>query len=129
MKRNTFLFILLILGISGCDPVHNLKLDNQTSRPVIVIYRPFIDLSPTDSKIESFDVNGVTFEKRVLGAGQNMRIGNVVARYTPRPDDVELDYLKVCMDNDTMKLIGKKSIFSAIQKVDKLDWRLILKDQ
>lgn len=58
-----------------------------------------------------------------------MRIGDVVARYTPQLDDVELDFLEIHIESDTMKLIGKKSIFSSIQEVDKLDWRLVIKDK
>jgi hypothetical protein len=128
MTRKTILILLIILGLTSCDPVHQLKLYNETSNPIVVIYRPLIDIAPTGSKIESFDVTGVTYAKVVLDSGQYMRIGNVVARYTPISDDVELDFLEVCIDNnDTLKLIGKKSIFSAIQKVDKLDWRLIIK--
>jgi hypothetical protein len=129
MTRNILLTTLTIVGLTSCDPVHQLRLYNETNKPIVVIYRPLVDIAPTGSKIESFDVNGVTYAKVVLDSGQVMRIGNVVARYTPRPDDVELDFLEVCIDNDTMKLIGKKSIFSAIQKVDKLDWRLIIKDK
>ena len=129
MIKNIFLIILTILGLASCDPVHDLKLDNQTSKPIVVIYRPLIDIAPIGSKIESIDIKGVSYSKIVLNSGQNMRIGNVVARYTPQPEDVELDFLEVCIDNDTMKLIGKKSIFSAIQKVGKLDWRLIIKDK
>ena len=129
MTRNKVLFILTIFGLTSCDPVHQLQLDNETSKPIVVIYRPLLGFAQTGSKIESFDANGVTYAKTVLDSGQVMRIGNVVASYTPRPDDVELDFLEICIDSDTMKLTGKKSIFSAIQKVDKLDWRLIIKDK
>lgn len=129
MIKNIFLILLVISGLSSCDPVHDIKLENQTGKPVVVIYRPLIEIAPTGSKIESFDVNGVKYAKVVLDSGEVMRIGNVVARYSPRAEDVELDFLEVYIDNDTMKLIGKKSIFSAIQKVDKLDWRLIIKDK
>jgi|SRR6185436_3268192 len=129
MTRNVLLIILIFFGLTSCDPVHQLKLDNETSRPIVVIYRPPIDIAPAGSKIENFDDNGIKYAKAILDSGQVMRIGNVVARYTPRPDDIELDFLEVCIDHDTMKLIGKKSIFSAIQKVDKLDWRLIVRDK
>jgi hypothetical protein len=129
MTRNKLLIALTIFGLTSCDPVHQLKLDNETSKSVTVIFKPLIDIAPTGSKIESFEMNGFTYAKTVLDSGQVMQIGNVVARYNPRPDDVELDFLEIHIGNDTMKLIGKKSIFSAIQKVDKLDWRLIIKDK
>ena len=129
MTRNILLTSLIILGLTSCDPVHQLRLNNETSKPIVVIYRPLIDISPIGSKIESFDVNGVAYAKVVLDSGQVMQIGNVVARYNPRPDDVKLDFLEIHIGNDTVKLIGKKSIFSEIQKVDKLDWRLIIKDK
>jgi hypothetical protein len=126
---NKLLIALTSLALTGCDPVHQIKLDNETGKPVIIIYRPLIEISPARSKVESFDIDGITYARTVLSSGEFMRIGNVVARYTPRPDDIELDFLEVCIDKDTMKLIGKKSILSAIQKVDKLDWRLLLKDK
>ena len=126
MTRNILLSALTILGLTSCDPVHQLRLDNETSKPVVVIYRPFVDTAPGG---ESFDVNGVTYAKVVLDSGQVMSIGTVVARYTPRPNDVALDFLEICIDNDTMKLVGKKSIFSAIQKVGNLDWRIVIKDK
>ena len=129
MTRNINLIAFLILGLTSCDPVHSIKLDNQTSEPVVVIYRPLIYNAPIGRNSESFAANGVTYAKTVLDSGQMMPIGHVVARYTPRPEDVEVDFLEVCIGNDTMKLIGKKSIYSAIQKVHMLDWRLIIKDE
>ena len=92
MIRNILLVTITILGFASCDPVHNLKLDNQTNKPIIVIYGPLFDIALKENKIESFDINGVKYAKTVLDSGQVMRIGHVVARYTPRPDDVDFDF-------------------------------------
>ena len=129
MKKNRILIALVISCLTSCDPVHSLKLDNQTSKPVVVIYSPLIDIASQGSNVEEFDIEGVTYAKTVLESGQYMRIGTVIASYTPRPYDIKLDFLEVYIDEDTMRLIGRKSIFCAIQKVGKLDWRLIIKDK
>jgi hypothetical protein len=129
MRLTIFLLTALLLVLSSCDPVHDLHLENQTSKSVIVIYRPLIEIAPTGRKIESIRRNNITYAKVVLGSGEKMRIGNVIANYIPEVDDVELEFLEICMERDTMKLIGKKSILSAIQEVDKLDWRLVLRDK
>ena len=56
-----------------------------------------------------------------------MEIGKVVARYNPKVTDINLDFLETISGNDTIKLVGKNSIFNFLQKVEKLDWRVIIK--
>ena len=62
-----------------------------------------------------------------LDSGQSMKIGTVIARYTPLARDIDLDYIEVRYKQDTIRLTGKNAILSTVQKVEKLDWRLIIK--
>jgi hypothetical protein len=114
--------------LTSCDPVHHLKLENKTQKPIEVIYNSS-GLEPTNEKAEKININGHIYAREVLHCGQKMEIGTVVARYVPKPHDVSLDYLEIHIGNDTMKLIGKKAIFTAIHKVGKLDWRFVVRDE
>ena len=113
--------------MTSCDPVHTLHLDNETGKAITVIYKPLIDIAPIGSKIETITINKIQFAQVVLDSDQQMEIGKVTARYTPNETDISLDYLETISGNDTIKLVGKKAIFNFIQKVEKLDWRLIIK--
>ncbi|GIV28782.1 MAG: hypothetical protein KatS3mg027_2596 [Bacteroidia bacterium] len=127
--KSKLLILLIIFGITSCDPAHQIKIENKTSQPITVIFKPLMDSAPTDSNFASFETNDVLFGKTVLKSGQVLEIGTVAARYNPQPDDIDFDYLEIHIDKDTMKLIGKLSIFSVIQEVDKLDWRLVIKNK
>ena len=120
-------FLFLSLFMTSCDPVHTLHLDNETGKAITVIYKPLIDIAPIGSKIETITINKIQFAQVVLDSDQQMEIGKVTARYTPNETDISLDYLETISGNDTIKLVGKKAIFNFIQKVEKLDWRLIIK--
>ncbi len=126
--RKTLLVLLTVLGFVSCDPTHQIRLENQTSNPIVVICSPQIDTNTEESKTELFDANGTTYEKIVLDSGQTIPIGDVVG-YTPTIHDIRLDFLEIHIESDTMRLIGKKSILSSVQKVGRLDWRLIIKDK
>jgi len=40
-----------------------------------------------------------------------------------------LDYLEIRLEHDTLKLVGQNAIFSTLQKVEKLDWRVIIRTE
>ena len=86
-----------------------------------------IDIAPNGSKIETITINKIEYAQTILDSGKQMKIGEVVARYTPNVTDIELDYLETISGKDTIKLVGKKFIFNFLQKVEKLDWRVIIK--
>ncbi len=129
MTKNKFnkLGLLFSLLIASCDPVHHLHLDNKTGNAITIIYRPQIEIAPVGSKIETIIINKIEYSKVILDSGQQMKIGTVSARYTPKVTDVSLDYLETINGKDTIKLVGKSAIFNFIQKIDKLDWRLTIK--
>ena len=120
-------FLFVALSMTSCDPVHTLHLDNKTGKAITVIYKPLIDIAPVGSEIETITINKIEFAKVTLASGQQMKIGQVIARYTPNQTDISLDYLETISGSDTIKLVGKKAIFNFIEKVQKLDWRLIIK--
>jgi hypothetical protein len=114
--------------MTGCDPVHSLKLENKTNNRIEVVFFPTLDNQDLGNKeATKVNLNGREFNSVILNSAETIRIGMVTARDNPTPNDIGLDYLEVRMQADTLKLIGKTAIFTTLQKVEKLDWRLIIR--
>jgi hypothetical protein len=77
--------------------------------------------------VEKITISGREMDKVTLDSSETMKIGTVVASYTPSADDIDLNYLQIRYAQDTIILSGKKAILSAIQKVERLNWRLIVR--
>lgn len=109
--------------------MYDLKIQNGTATSIEIIYFPQFesDYIP-EMNPKEIESHGLKMYNVDLPPGQLMPIGTVVARYNPQPDDIEIEYLEIRMSKDTMRLHGKGAIFSALQKVDKLDWRIIARD-
>ncbi|WP_353480269.1 hypothetical protein [Haliscomenobacter sp.] len=129
MKTPTCILCLIILSaLTSCDPVHKLILENQTKSKIEVIYYSALDNRYLGNKtLDTIEVRGLEMNKVTLSAGETIVIGTVVAMYTPSAHHIDLDYLEIRYGQDTIQLTGKNAILSAIQKVGKLNWRLIVK--
>jgi hypothetical protein len=130
-KLNIRIQLVTLMGLllmTSCDPVHDLKLENRTNKSIEVIFSPTLDNQDLgDKEIKKISFSGRELNSVTLDSAETIRIGNVTARYNPRPNDIDLDYLEIRMEVDTLRLIGKTAIFTTIQKVEKLDWRLIIR--
>ena len=117
-----------LLALTSCDPVHDLKLENGTNKPIEVIYNPQLDSQQLHNmKVGKVEIRGQEMNRIILDSAETIRIGTVVAMYNPSAHDIDLDYLEVRYGRDTIRLTGKNAILTTIQKVEKLDWRLIIK--
>lgn len=122
------LIILSSIALVGCDPVHDIKLENQSGNTIEVLYTPSLEnIQINEKQIEKGEYQGRSLDKITLDSTETIRIGTVVARYIPAERDINLEYLEVRNRQDTIRLIGKKAILSTIQKVEKLDWRILIK--
>lgn len=118
----------LLFALTGCDPVHELTLENKTNKPIEVIYNPQLDNSQIGNKeVEKIEIEGQEMSKITLDSAETIKIGTVVAMYIPSANNIDLHYLEIRYGKDTIRLTGKHAILTAIQKVEKLDWRLIVK--
>jgi len=127
-KHLTILTLLALL--TSCDPVHSLKLENKTNNKIEVVFSPALDNQDLGNKETTrIILKGREFNSVTLDSAETIGIGTVIARYNPRPDDIDLDYLEIRMQSDTLRLIGKMAIFTTLQKVEKLDWRLIIRSE
>lgn len=125
-----FVTIAILLLLSSCDPVHHLKLENKTNKRIEVIFYPALDTQNLgDKEVIKINFSGRESSSVILDSAETIRIGTVTARYNPRPNDIDVDYLEIRMQADTLRLIGKTAIFTTIQKVEKLDWRLIIRSE
>ena len=114
--------------MAGCDPVHDLTLENRTNETIEVIYQPYLENRQLNGKEpEKVNIHGTEMNMVTLDSSETIRIGTITAMYTPSASDIDLDYLEVRYGSDTIRLIGKNAILTTIQKVEKLDWRLIIK--
>ena len=129
MKLLKFLTALAFMTfLTGCDPIHHLKIENKTDRQVEVLYSPSLDPNQLGNlKVDSIEFNGKKLYRLFLAYSETMQIGTVTMRFTPEAKDINLDYLEIRNGTDTIRLIGKHAILTTIQKVKKLDWRLIIK--
>lgn len=125
--------IVLLLSVNtltGCDPVHEVKLENKTNKSVEVVVGPLDDyLLNENTSIDTLTVAGKQYGITKLGSGQLFPIGHVTAHYDPRPDDLYFNYLEIRTAVDTAKFIGNTAIFSALHKEGDLDWRLIIRNE
>jgi len=124
MKKLCVISFLLFI-LTSCDPTHDLHLENQTGEEVAVIYHPALSLQSKKSDIVI--VGNRKMHQLTLSNAEKVSIGTVTASYQPSAHDVDLEYLEITYSSDTIKLVGKRAILSAIQKIDNLDWRLIVK--
>lgn len=125
MKKRLIIIILLIMS---CDPVHDLLLENSTKNSIEILFYPELSENALPKKnIETIEHKGLEMYKLILNQNKKIIIGTAIARYTPSAHSIDLDYLEVRNEKDTIVLVGKNAILSAIQKVKKLDWRLIVK--
>lgn len=129
LRLKSYIFILTLITIlTSCDPVHELTLENRTNETIEVIYQPYLDSRMLNGKQPVKEIiQGQEMNKLILDSNETIRIGTVTAMYTPSATDIDLDYLEVRYSSDTIKLTGKNAILTTIQKVEKLDWRLIIK--
>lgn len=122
------LTLIILVTLIGCDPVHTLSLENRTKNKIEIIYYPPLGNRQLGNKTpEEFNFIGQKMNKIFLDSAERISIGTVIAMYTPSAKDVDLDYLEIRNGNDTIRLIGKNAILTTIQKIKKLDWRLIVK--
>lgn len=124
---NRIVYILTPLLMTACDPVHSLTLENQTNRQIEVICYPGLAEDIEDITSDQIVINGKQMSRIILDTAETMSIGLVIAKNTPSAQDLEMDYLEIRYGKDTLKLSGKNAIFSTIQKVENLNWRLIVK--
>ena len=110
MKTIKLICILGLFGLTSCDPVHTLYLENQANHNILV-------QTEKGGKYHTLFMDSV------------IRIGHCVAHYEPRLDDMEIEYLKIVSNSDTVVLPEKTAIFSMLKKVGSLDWRIIYKDK
>jgi hypothetical protein len=131
MKRaSLILTISTLIILTSCDPVHDLKLENKTNKKIDVIYSPMLDQQELEGQqATEIKINGRMVNLVTLDPTKTIRIGHVSARYNPKPSDIHLDYLEIRIKQDTLKLVGQNAIFSTLQKVDKLDWRVIIRTE
>ena len=129
VKTLTYIWTLIILvALSSCDPVHTLTLENKAKSKIEIIYYPTLDNRQIGNKTpETIDLRGQKIYKITLDSAETIAIGTVVAMYAPSANDIDLDYLEIRYGQDTLRLTGKNAILTTIQKVEKLDWRLIVK--
>ncbi len=118
----------ILLTLISCDPVHELTLENKTNKPIEVIYNPQLDSRQIRNKeVVKIEIRGQEMSKITLDSAETINIGTVVAMYNPSANDIDLDYLEIRYGQDTIRLTGKNAILTTIQKVEKLNWRLIIK--
>jgi len=119
---------MLLFSLTSCDPVHTLTLENKTNGKIEVIYYPTLDNGLIRNKTtEEIEIRGQKLNKLTLDSAETISIGTVVAMYTPSANDIDLDYLEIRYGHDTIQLTGKNAILTTIQKVEKLNWRIIVK--
>jgi len=129
MRTCTYILTLMLLfSLTSCDPVHTLTLENKTNGKIEVIYYPTLDNGLIRNKTtEEIEIRGQKLNKLTLDSAETISIGTVVAMYTPSANDIDLDYLEIRYGHDTIQLTGKNAILTTIQKVEKLNWRIIVK--
>lgn len=110
--------------------MHQLTLENKSSDKIEVIYYPALDSRQINNKTpETIEIKGRKMDRIFLDSSETILIGTVVAMYTPKPDDIDVQYLEIRFDQDTISLTGKNAILTAIQKVGKLNWRIIINEK
>lgn len=127
MNLRKFIFGLLLIGLISCDPTHSIRLENRTGGKIQVLYHAEGEVQVSNPRdLKSIKLNGINYDYVTLYSADFITIGRVIARYTPRPEDISIDRLEIRMESDTLKFIGRKAIFSMVHKQSKLDWRLIV---
>ncbi len=110
MAKFRLIYFVGLLGLTSCDPVHSLYFENQTTGKILI----------QTKRNGYFDT---------LSTGSTFEIGHCTARYTPKIDDIDIDYMRIIADSDTLTMTGKTAIFSMLQKVESLNWRIIYRDK
>ena len=104
------IFLIEIFGLLACDPVHSLYLENQTNHQILI----------QTTQQNKYDT---------LLAGSSIEIGKCIAHYEPRLDDIDINYLKIVSNSDTVVYPDKAAIASRLEKIGNLDWRIIFKEK
>jgi|SRR5690606_37124129 len=103
--RETGTHILALTGLllmTSCDPVHSLKVESKMNTSIEVVFDPTLDSQDLGGKkITQINFNGREFSSVTLDSAETIRIGTVTARYNPKPNDIDLDYLEIRMQSDT----------------------------
>ncbi|MGE5317959.1 MAG: hypothetical protein ACM3ME_08170 [Chloroflexota bacterium] len=116
-----------LIGLISCDPTHSIQLENRTGKKIQILYHTESDVRvPNPSDLKTIKLNGINYDYITLDSAEIITIGHVIARYTPRPEDISIDRLEIRIESDTLRFIGKRAIFSMVNKQSRLDWRLII---
>jgi len=127
MNLRKFTFGFFLIGLISCDPTHSIRLENRTGKKIEVLYHAEGNVQVSNpSDLKSIKLNGISYDCITLDSTDIITIGHVIARYTPRPEDTSIDRLEIRIEGDTLRFIGKKAIFSMVNKQSRLDWRLIV---
>jgi hypothetical protein len=121
--------IFISMLFVSCDPGHDIKLENQTTKAVQLIYYPQLG----EQELGQHKTTEIKYQGRImhtisLSPSESIEIGHVFGRYTPNSNDIDLEFVEIRSENDTLKLVGKSSIYSTIQMIEKLNWRLVIKN-
>lgn len=129
MKLLNLLTVLTVLTtMSSCDPVHNLRIENRAEKTIEILYSPNLnEFKNATIKADSIVFNGRHLKRLFLADSETLVIGTIYMRSTPLAKNIDIDYLEIRNGPDTLRLIGKHAILATLQKVKKLDWRLIIK--
>jgi|GEM_PF-3365511 len=127
MKLRTFAKgVTLLFLLSSCDPVHTLILENASKESVEIVFQGNLSIE-TKGELELMQIEGSEeeFRKLRLGPDEILPIGTVVASYNPKPSDLDLSYLQISSATDTLKLRNRQEIAELLEKVGRLDWRIV----
>ena len=103
--------LAILVLCTGCDPVHNIKLENNTNKDVEILIGKSA-YSNERSGFEEIKYKGRIIDMKKIKPNDFVHIGTVVARHQPKMEDIEIDFLEIRMNsNDTITLIGKGAIF------------------
>ena len=119
--------IISLFFLIGCDPFHNIRLENSTSEEIEVLI-PENYFFDEETEFEEVKFKGRKLGLTKLQPNEFINIGSVVANYKPKKEDIGIDFLELRISSrDTITFIGKTAIYSQLRKIDKLDWRIQVK--
>jgi hypothetical protein len=113
---------------SGCDRTHDITIQNDTEASAVEVLFSS-DYSDTQLPAETVSWKGRRLQKFRLAPGEKATIGTVQGKYAPGPADVNLEYLEIHYNSDTMILNGKHAIFNLFQKEGSRSWKYLVQDR
>lgn len=127
MKPFIFIPIALLLLGSSCDRTQYITIENDTESHAIEI---LFSSDYTDSKLaaETVSWQGKRLKKLQLAPGEKAAVGTVQGKYVPGPADVDLEYLELRYNSDTMILNGKHAVFNLFQKEGSRSWNYLVQE-